>query len=98
MFILMVMIIIVIIIITYFDWVGFTPLETRAARSPSAAGLRDETAEVLGGAQSYIRKGIGRQGIGSFCITNPYVSTLRPVVMCPYLCTSEFWAEPLAVV
>ena len=38
--------------------------------------------------QSYISKGIWRQGIGSF-VRNSYVSTLCPVVICPYLCTSE---------
>ena len=38
--------------------------------------------------QSYITKGIWRQGIGSF-VRNSYVSTLCPVVICPYLCTSD---------
>ena len=33
-------------------------------------------------------KGIGRQGVGSF-VRDSYVSTLRPVVIRPYLCTSE---------
>ena len=36
--------------------------------------------------QSYVSKGIWRQGIGSFAM-NSQVSTLRPVVTCPYLCT-----------
>ena len=38
--------------------------------------------------QSYISKGIRRQGIGSF-VRNSYVSTLCPVVVCPSLCTPE---------
>ena len=38
--------------------------------------------------QSYTSKDIRRQGIGSF-VRNSYVSTLCPVVICPYLCTSE---------
>ena len=38
--------------------------------------------------QSYTSKGIWRQGIGSF-VRNSCVSTRCPVVMCPYLCTSE---------
>ena len=33
-------------------------------------------------------KVVWRQGIGS-SVLNSYVSTLRPVVICPYLCTSE---------
>ena len=35
--------------------------------------------------RSYTSKGIGRQGIGSF-VRKSYVSTLCPVVICPYLC------------
>ena len=38
--------------------------------------------------QSYMIKGIWRQGIGSF-VGKSYVSTLCPVVICPYLCTSD---------
>ena len=38
--------------------------------------------------QSYISKGIWRQGIGSF-VSKSYVSTLCPVVICPHLCTSD---------
>ena len=38
---------------------------------------------------SYISRGIWRQGIGSF-VRDSYVSTLCPVVICPYLCTSEW--------
>ena len=38
--------------------------------------------------QSYMSKGIWRQGIGSF-VRNSYVSTLCPVVICPYWCTSD---------
>ena len=38
--------------------------------------------------QSYISKGIWRQGIGYFA-RNSYVSTLCAVVICPYLCTHE---------
>ena len=38
--------------------------------------------------QSYTSKGIRRQGIGSF-VRDSYVSTPCPVVICPYLCTSE---------
>ena len=38
--------------------------------------------------QSYISKGIWRQGIGSF-VRNSYVSTLCPVAICPYLCTPD---------
>ena len=38
-------------------------------------------------AQSYT-EGIGRRRVDSF-VTNSYVSTLCPVVICPYLCTSE---------
>ena len=38
--------------------------------------------------QSYISKGIRRQGIGSF-VRSSHVSTLCPVVICPSLCTSE---------
>ena len=38
--------------------------------------------------QSYMSKGIWRQGVGSF-VRKSYVSTLCPVVTCPYLCTSE---------
>ena len=38
--------------------------------------------------QSCTSKFIRRQGIGSFARTC-YVSTLLPVVICPYLCTSE---------
>ena len=39
--------------------------------------------------QSYMSKGIWRQGKGPF-VGNSYVSTLCPVGICPYLCTSEF--------
>ena len=38
--------------------------------------------------KSYISKGIRRQGIGS-SVRNSYVSALCPVVICPYLCTSD---------
>ena len=38
--------------------------------------------------QSYTSKGIWRQAVGSF-IRNSYVSTICPVVKCPYLCTSD---------
>ena len=38
---------------------------------------------------SYIRKGKWRQGIGSF-VRSSCVSTLCPVIICPYLCTSEY--------
>ena len=38
--------------------------------------------------QSYISKGIWRQGIGSF-VRISIVSTLCPVVLCPYMCTSD---------
>ena len=38
--------------------------------------------------QSYISKGMRRQGIDSF-VRISYVSTLCPVVICPYLCTSD---------
>ena len=38
--------------------------------------------------QSYISKGIRRQGVGSF-VMSFYVSTICPVVICPYLCTSQ---------
>ena len=38
--------------------------------------------------QSYISKGIWRQGISSF-LRNSCVSTLCPVVICPYSCTSD---------
>ena len=47
--------------------------------------------------QSYISKGIGRQGTGSF-VRNSYVSTLCPVVICPYFCTSDTCAPSIAVV
>ena len=33
-------------------------------------------------------EGIGRQGTGSF-LRSSWVSTLRPVVICPYLCTPD---------
>ena len=46
-----------------------------------------KTSDILG-LQSYMSKGIWRQGIGSF-VRNSCVSTLCPVVICPYLCTSE---------
>ena len=42
--------------------------------------------------QSYISKGIWRQGIGSF-VRNSNLSTLCPVVICPYVCTSDFHGE-----
>ena len=42
------------------------------------------------GIQSCTSKGIWRLGIGSF-LRNSYVSTLCPVAICPYLCTSEAW-------
>ena len=42
--------------------------------------------------QSYVSKGIWRQDIGSF-VSSSYVSTLCPVVKCPYLCTSEPTAD-----
>ena len=42
--------------------------------------------------QSYISKGIQRQGIGSF-VRHSYVSRLCPVVMRPYLCTSERFVD-----
>ena len=38
--------------------------------------------------RSCTSKGIWRRGIGS-AVRNPHVSTLCPVVICPYLCTSE---------
>ena len=38
--------------------------------------------------QSCTRRGIGRQGVGTF-LRNSYVSTLCPVVLCPYQCTSD---------
>ena len=41
--------------------------------------------------QSCTSKGIWRQGIGSF-VRNSHVSTLCPVVICPYLRTSEEWS------
>ena len=50
-----------------------------------------DLAKFVGGccvSQSYIGKGISRQGIGSF-VRISYGSTLYPVVFCPYLCTSE---------
>ena len=45
--------------------------------------------------QSYISKGISRQGIGSF-VRKSYVSTQCPVVICRYLCTSECWKNNYA--
>ena len=39
-------------------------------------------------AQSYTSEGRGRQGLGSFC-EEFLVPALRPVVVCPYLCTPE---------
>ena len=45
--------------------------------------------------QRYIHKGIGRQGIGSF-VRGSHVSTLRPVAVRPYLCTSEAFGWVLA--
>ena len=44
---------------------------------------RAEHVPHVHGTQSYTSK-----GIGSF-VRNSYVSTIRPVVVCPYLCTSE---------
>ena len=37
-----------------------------------------------------ISKGIWRQGVGPF-VRSSYGSTLCPVVMCPYLCTSDWY-------
>ena len=55
-------------------------------------GWLDTTARVTARAlccpQSYISKSTWRQGIGSL-VRNSYVSTLCPVVICPYLCTSD---------
>ena len=47
------------------------------------------------GDRSYIRKRIRQQGMGSF-VRNSYVSRLCPVVICPYLCTSEASARRAA--
>ena len=49
---------------------------------------RNDSSWTLELTQSYISKGIWRQGIGSF-VRDSYVSTLWPVVICPYLCTSD---------
>ena len=38
--------------------------------------------------QSYTSKGMCRRGIGSF-VRNSYLSTPCPLVICPYLCTSD---------
>ena len=46
--------------------------------------------------RSHISKGIGRRGIGSF-VRNSYVSTLCPLVICPYLCTSDSRARHAAM-
>ena len=59
-------------------------LRGRAARARRRSG-RQQWQSML---QSYINKGIRRQGIGSV-VRNSYVSTLCPVVICPNLCTSE---------
>ena len=54
------------------------------ALTESRVGVHRQTSWI----QSCRSKGIWRQGIGSFA-RNSYVSTLCPVVICPYLCTSE---------
>ena len=61
-----------------------------AGRSPhpDVGVLGPEQIVGAPGDQSDRSKGIWRQGIGSF-IRNSYVSTLRPVVICPYSCPSE---------
>ena len=48
--------------------------------------------KFLSQCQSYISKGIWRQGIGSF-VRNCNISTPSPVFMCPYLCTSDSGLE-----
>ena len=58
-------------------------------RRPQTVGMtRQEMEPPLFAVQSYISKGIRRQGTGSF-VRNSYVSTRCSVVICPYLCTSE---------
>ena len=56
--------------------------------------FRAQTSGLLN--QSYMSKGTWRQGIGSF-VRNSHVSTLCPVVICPYLCTSDKWGSCMPV-
>ena len=60
-----------------------------------AGDLRDLAPRLATGLQSCISRSICRQCIGSF-VRNSYVSTLCPVVICPYLCTSEAWTPRAA--
>ena len=87
--------------------VGPTPSTLPSpARSPPASRARPATPASLAAgpetpplpsmiSESYISEGIWRQGIGSF-VRNSYVSTLCPVVICPYLCTSDVLARARA--
>ena len=60
------------------------PRSVRWRRSRETVSQHYSTRDI----QSYISKGIWRQGKGSF-VRNSYVSTRCPVVICPYLCTSD---------
>ena len=64
------------------------------AESEAAVASRAKAEHASAAIQSYISKGIWRQGIGSF-VRNSYVSTLCHLVICPYLRTSKL-RRPLA--
>ena len=66
------------------SWLHHVHVITRISRSLVAGTGRSR--DLL--SQSYVSKGVWRRGIGSFA-RNAYASTLCPVVICPYLCTSD---------
>ena len=64
-------------------------------RVPRSRMMPLASAKKYSGEEDSELQGICRQGIGSF-VRNSYVSTLRPVVLCPDLCTPERHAGRLA--
>ena len=64
---------------------GRTQREGGGTRGKATGKVASRGQDIV---RATISKGIRRQGIGSF-IRNSYVSTLCPVVMCPYVCTSD---------
>ena len=70
-------------------WASVPNTPAVAGASPSGtqpgSGVDSARGQVC---QSCARKGRGRQGAGSF-VRSSYASALCPVVVCPYLCTSD---------
>ena len=74
------------------DFIGRRSSRRPCSTGPASAAPRSSAT----GAQSYISKGIWRQRMGS-SVRKSFASTLWPVVVCAYLCTSEVLPHALRI-